>query len=200
MEGRPGELVLLRKPPVLNSESAEEFDAIYQALECEIKPRGPIERMYIGDISAILWETLRLRRCKTAIINAAYRPALEGLLKQVLKKPSQPDYAVTEEAETIALRWFKDPEAKNQVAELLDQFGLDEFAIEAEAIRRSSADLEVLDRLLASLESRRTRALRCIGEYRGSLARQLRDASDRMIDGPILALEEASAKQRPAVA
>ena len=39
-------------------------------------------------------------------------------------------------------------------------FHLDESAIEAEAIRRSAADIELLDRLLASIEARRDKALR----------------------------------------
>jgi hypothetical protein len=40
--------------------------------------------MYGHDISSIAWEILRLRRCKAVIINAAFRRALENLLKQLL--------------------------------------------------------------------------------------------------------------------
>src|SRR5262249_55774752 len=46
---------------------------------------------------------------------------------------------------------------------------IDESAIEAEAVRRSSSDLELLDRMLTSLESRRDKALGCVAEYRVSL-------------------------------
>ena len=61
------------------------------------------------------------------------------------------------------------------------------------------AELETLDRMLASLESRRDKALRCIGEYRESLARQLRESADRMIDGKgVLRLEHASGKRSTA--
>jgi hypothetical protein len=41
------------------------------AFEREIKPRGIIEHMYVRDICSIVWEILRLWRCKTVIINAA---------------------------------------------------------------------------------------------------------------------------------
>jgi len=92
----------------------------------------------------------------------------------------------SEEAEDLALRWFTDREAKKQVAEVLGQFGLDESAIEAEAIRCVSSDLELLDRMLASLESRRDKALRRVAEYRGSLARQLRESADRLIEGQVV--------------
>jgi hypothetical protein len=53
--------------------------------------------------------------------------------------------------------------------------------------------------MLASLESRRNKALRCIGEYRDSLARQVRESTDRVIDGKdVLRLEHASGKRSSA--
>jgi hypothetical protein len=192
------ELALLPKRAVLNSESADEFAAIHQALVREIKPRGFVEHMYVDDINFILWEILRLRRCKAVIINAGFRGALVHLLMQCLRQPGQLDYIVKDKAEALALGWFSDQDVKNQVAEILDQFGLDESAIEAEAVRRSSSDLELFDRMLTSLESRRNRALRCIGEYRDGLARRLRESADRIIEAKgVLRLEDKSSA-RPA--
>src|SRR6516164_2155167 len=156
---RRNELTLLPKLPLLITESADEFDALRDAFEREVKPKGIIEQMYVYDISAILWEILRLRRCKVVIINSAFRSALEHLLVQLLKRPGQYDYEVERKAQALAQSWFTDQEAKKQVSEILSRFGLDESAIEAEAIRRSSSDLELLDRMLSSLESRRNKAL-----------------------------------------
>jgi hypothetical protein len=190
---RTNELTLLPKLPLLITESAEEFDALRDAFEQEIKPRGIIEQMYVHDVSSIVWEILRLRRCKVVIINSAFRSALQDLLKQLLRQPGQSEYEVEDEAEALAQAWFTDQEAKKQVSELLSQFELDESAIEAEAIRKSSSDLEVLDRMLTSLESRRNKALGCVAEYCASLAHQLRESSDRIIDGKgVLRLEDAA--------
>src|SRR5262249_5722323 len=86
---RRNELALLPKLPLLISESADEFDALRDAFEREIKPRGVIEQMYVHDISSIVWEILRLRRCKVVIINSACGSALEGLLAQLLRRPGQ---------------------------------------------------------------------------------------------------------------
>src|SRR5262245_63234908 len=83
---RRNELALLPKLPLLISESADEFDALRDAFEREIKPRGVIEQMYVHDISSIVWEILRLRRCKVVIINSAFGSALEGLLAQLLRR------------------------------------------------------------------------------------------------------------------
>ena len=190
---RRNELALLPKSPLLITESAHKFDALRDAFEQEIKPRGIIEQMYVHDISAIVWESLRLRRCKVIIINSAFRSALEHLLNQLLEGPGQYDFGVQGKAKALAHAWFTDQEAKKQVSEVLSRFDLDESAIEAEAIRKSSADLELLDRMLSSLESRRDKALGCVAEYRASLAHQLRESADRIIDGKgVLRLEDAA--------
>jgi hypothetical protein len=109
---RINELTLLPKLPLLITESADEFDALRDAFEQEIKPRGIIEHMYVHDISSIVWEILRLRRCKVVIINSAFRSALQNVLTQVLKQPGQYDYEVEDEAEALAHAWFADQEAK----------------------------------------------------------------------------------------
>jgi hypothetical protein len=196
---RRNETALLPKLPLLITESADEFDALRDAFEREIKPRGIIEHMYVHDISAIVWEILRLRRCKVVIINSAFRSALENLLGQLLREPDQHSYDVQDEAQTLAHAWFTDQEAKKQVSEVLTRFDLDESAIEAEAISRSSEDLELLDRMLSSLETRRNKALGCVAEYRASLAHQLRESADRIIDGKgVLRLEDAASERSTA--
>jgi len=196
---RRNELALLPKVPLLITESAEEFDALRDAFEREIKPQGIIEQMYAHDISSIVWEILRLRRCKAVIINAAFRSALEDLLMQLLRQPGQYKHDVQDWAQDLAQAWFTDQEGKKKVSEVLARFQLDESAIEAEAIRRSSSDLELLDRMLTSLESRRNKALGCVAEYRASLAHQLRESADRIIDGKgVLRLEHPSSKRSTA--
>jgi hypothetical protein len=69
------DVVLLSAPPLLMSESADEFASLRTALELEIKPKGIVEQIYVDDIAAIVWEIRRLRRCKTSIINTGFRAA-----------------------------------------------------------------------------------------------------------------------------
>jgi hypothetical protein len=191
---------VLVKSPLLIVESSDEFDCIRSALNHEIRPNGIIEHMYVADIAQLVWEILRLRRCKVSIINLAFRPALEKLTAQLLRDPGQQEYLVRDEAEKLAEAWFSKDTAKRKISGLLDYFHLDESAIEAEAIRRSAEDIELLDRLLASLESRRDKALRRIAEYRSDLGRQMRKAADRIIDGKALVLEDASSARPPEAA
>jgi hypothetical protein len=180
---RRNELALLPKLPLLITESADEFDALRAAFEQEIKPRGIIEQIYVHDFCSIVWEILRLWRAKAAIINSAFRDALVHLLTECLRTPGglQP-LDLEDQVQTLALAWFKSEQGKKRVAKTLNESGFDEYAIEGEAIRRSSSDLEQLNRMLASSEARRDTALRRIGEYRNGWGRQLRELSDRMIE------------------
>jgi hypothetical protein len=192
-------------PPVLNSESASEQAEICRALEQEIKSVGIIDKMYVADIASITFEILRYRRCQIGIINTSFRTALERLIAQLQRDPAQAPsfdghYGTSEQARFLALKWFTDKAAKKQVSELLSQFELDESAIEAEAVRSCITELERIERLLASLELRRMRALSFVGQYRESLARQLKESSDRIIDAKTVRprLEDGSGKKTAA--
>ena len=77
--------------------------------------------------------------------------------------------------DAVVRDWFSKPKARKEVLKLLAEFRLDEFAIEAEAIRRVFSELEVLDKMLTLLESRRNKALRSIADYRNDFAKQLRE-------------------------
>ena len=154
----------------------------------------------MADIAHLVWEILRLRRCKALIINLAFREALEELAAQLLRDPGQSQFDVKGEAEELAEAWFSKDPAKKKISKLLDYFHLDKSAIEAEAIRRSASDIELLDRLLASAESRRDKALRRIAEYRGDLGRQMRNVAERIIEGRALALQDGSSSRPPEAA
>ena len=192
--GRARELI--SRPALTITESAGDYDTVARSLEQAIDPRGFIEQMYVADCAAIVWEIVRLRRCKAAIINMAFRAGLKNLLIEFWRNPDE--LAPYQESEALAFEWFTDPKARQRVADILNRFHLDETAIEAQALRSVAADLELLDRMLMSLEVRRNRALRTIADYRESFAERVQQVSDRIIKAePILRIRppagEASA-------
>src|SRR5258705_3261258 len=136
------ELSLFAKPPLLITESAEDFASLSAALAQDIKPRGIVEQIYVDDIAALVWEIRRLRRCKVAIVNTEFENALLSLLNR-LAGYTNSDTPEREEREALVRDWFSEPEAKKEVSELLAEYHLDESAIEAEAIRSLSEELEV---------------------------------------------------------
>jgi hypothetical protein len=180
---RASEVFLVPKVPLLMTESEEEFASLCASLAREIKPQGIIELTYADDFAMIVWEIKRLRRCKAVIINTAFRPALENLLGQLMRTSGLISEDLFEgRVKALAVSWFLDQQCKDEVTEKLREFHLDDFAIEAEAIRISSSDLEPLDRMLTSLEVRRDKVLRSIAEYRYTFAKQLRETSDRLLE------------------
>jgi hypothetical protein len=189
---------LLQASPLFISESAEEFDCIRDALDQEINPSGIIENMFMADVACLCWEILRLRRCKAAVVNAAFPAAVESVVEQLLRDPEQYGFEIEESAAAIAMQWFTDQTVKDRILELLKAYQLDESVFEAEAIRNSTSELEQLEKLQASAEARRNRALLCIAEYRADWSQVLRESSDRIIDGKVIALEDASRKKPPA--
>jgi hypothetical protein len=191
---------VLRGAPLLITESKAEFDRIRDALNEEIKPRGILEQMYVEDIACLSWEVLRLRRSKAAIVNLAFRAALKELTTQLMRKPGQPTFLLGDQPEELARDWFSDPNVKKQIGDLLREFDLDESAIEAEAIRRSTDDLERIDRLMASAETRRDKALVCVAQYRGDFGALLRDSSNRLITKEAPGLEHVSSKEQKSAA
>jgi hypothetical protein len=75
-------------------------------------------------------------------------------------------------------------------------FRLDEFAIEAEAIRSVFSELEVLDRMLTLQEPRRNKALRSIADYRDGFAKQVREVSNGVIEADsVIQLENQAARR-----
>jgi hypothetical protein len=56
--------MLVPNPPLLNTESADEFETMCADLEAEVEPRGYIERMYAAEIACIVWEIQRWRRSR----------------------------------------------------------------------------------------------------------------------------------------
>ena len=174
-------------PCLTITESSDELVSLCKQVDDEIKPTGFIERMYVEDVIALTWDILRLRRCKTAIINGAFLAALQGILEQLLcRQDYDPDsdfiYVHSRAAEDLARGWFENKKAKRKVATLLRNFGLDEGAIEAEAFRSRAEDLERFDRMLALAEVRRDKALRSIADYRQSLAEQIKQCTDQILE------------------
>jgi hypothetical protein len=171
---------LISRPALLFTESASEFEALSSMLVQEIEPHGIIEQMHVAEAAKIVWEMLRLHRCKAAMINTAFRAALKDLLVQLWDEPGEP--RPYQESDALAFAWFSDPKAQEEVAAILGRFHLNETAIEAEAVKSLAAELEVLDRMLLTLEVRRDRALRGVAYYRESFAQRVREGSDKVVE------------------
>ena len=212
----------LTRPPLLRSESEQEFNQLLSGLKAEIQPHGLTEDMYVADTAIIIWEILRLRRCKMAILKMAFQEGLRGLIdksswqqlppnpanssgikllslepsdseREWLEKQSERSRKVT----VLANRWFSSESVRQKVSRILRKSQQDEFAIEARAIQESFTEIEWIEKMLTALESRRDKALRRIAEYRQIFADRVRASADRIVDAepsPLPRLEDGTEK------
>lgn len=154
--------------PLLTTESAADFEALRTRFTDDVNPRDAIERMHCDDIVNLVWEIMRLRRAKVALLNLALRDALFEILVEKLHEFERGQKTLA----TLA-KWSTDEEIRENVANVLVKHRLDESIIEAEAFRCCSVDMMRIEQLLASAELRRDKALHAIALYRESLAEQL---------------------------
>jgi hypothetical protein len=190
-------------PPVLRTEAPAQFDAMCEALNREIEPRGIIEEMYVNDIACASWEISRLRRCKTALLNAVSRVAFVHFAARIYDPGRFATSETWKAAEHLAINWF-DSEGAPKGIEVHGGRVIGgetiQAIIETEAIRRSFHDLGVVDKMLLALEARRDKALVVISHYRTSFARRLRENTDRIIETQttnVPVVEDASVKAAP---
>ena len=202
--------VVLAPSPVLITESVDEFNRLHGALKEELQITGTLEHLMFNGITELGWGIRRYRRAKISLINSAMLPALIKLLTPLVAIPAErvtprpkgdlfyfdveAEHARQTEVHTLAHQYFVNEDARKSVLEMLGKNKLDEYAIEAEAMRIVAPELEKFDRLLASYEWRLNKALRSLAELRGGFGRHLRASVDRVIDGKILAVEDKSKK------
>src|SRR6266568_6495923 len=92
------DLSIFTKPLLLRSECEHEFDELLHALSGEIQPRGIVENLYVEEIAGIIWEILRLRRCKVTIMNMSFEKVLHNLISLHLKmrRPAREEESKTD--------------------------------------------------------------------------------------------------------
>jgi hypothetical protein len=180
------------RPPLLRSENAAEFDRIVQALARDIKPSGAVEEMLVSDIAYLVWDIRRFRRAMVGIVEGGLVGAIKRLVQELTGEQARTIFDDTMPSDEIALRYSSSRKVRLEVLELLSEFGLEESAFEAEAVRQRLNELETIEKILASLEERRNKTLAHIAVHRESFARRARESSDRLInvDATILSLEK----------
>jgi hypothetical protein len=151
-------LAFVSETPLLPTESREKFEEFSTTLGKGLNTKNIVEDLLAIDIRAIAVDEARLRRVKTNLIKMAFPDAIERLFLDLLPA------AETEKAQTLARNWATDKAAKEEVKRILANFHLDEYAIEAEAIRGLAPMLAELEVMLASLQFRKIRALRTLSD------------------------------------
>lgn len=174
----------LGDPPLLPGEDREAYAALSAQLDEAVKPRDAIEFLWLRDVTDLTWEILRLRRLRTSYLRVC---ASEGLA-QLLTRLS---YGFNERQELTAEWAQRKPEAIEKVKEIFKSCDLPQDAIQAETFAKKIDEIEKIDRLISTAESRRLVIFREVDRHRETLGRMMRDAVEvkdadfRVVEGDV---------------
>ncbi|MGP0088738.1 MAG: hypothetical protein ACLPKB_02060 [Xanthobacteraceae bacterium] len=160
---------LFGEPPLLRSESRDAYDALWSALVVQFDPREIMEWAWVRDLADLTWEVARMRRAVTSMLNVSFKSGLRGTLREVIPFVA----TMPPESEVLAEAWYDASSGKGKVAATLAKYGLGAEAAEGEAFARRLGDVERMQRLIISAESRRNMIIRELQVHRESaLARK----------------------------
>jgi hypothetical protein len=136
-------------PALLWSESLKNYEALLDELKRDLQPRGTIMRLLVEDYAKLTWEIARYERANVALLNSASPHALRNVLRPIffgpahLEKGDGPARDLAEEA-------IRSSQDATRALNLLGEVGLDETAVEAEALRLRLPDIGGIQRLIAT--------------------------------------------------
>jgi hypothetical protein len=135
-------------------------------ISAAVGPRDFLEEILVNDVVNLFWETLRLRRLRAALLQAAAPEGVDHILNQ-----------------TIAIDWAsRQPRVVAKGDAALDAAGLTMDVVMAQTLALKIDEFERIDRMGAGAEARRNSALREIDRHRATLGAALRQAADEVLD------------------
>jgi hypothetical protein len=159
---------------LLKTDSKLEFASIRDALSCAAKPRSAVQEVYFQEVIYFVWEFLNLQRCRAAIFNSERRPAREELLRALhLSELGFELVSRRNEAKKFIRELPGSNNVPKRLSHLLKRVQKEDSVIDRGEIRPSFLDIELLNRMMVSAQSRLEHAVRCLARYNPDLAAQV---------------------------
>ncbi|GEO15780.1 hypothetical protein [Microvirga aerophila] len=169
---------LFAKRPIILGETTEAYDELLSKATAAVDPTDILEAIWVKDIVDLIWESQRLRRLKAGLLLTARKTALERII-QVTDDPVSSIMRDRSELQTLGSRWLEgEVDAHAEVAAILKQRGLNLDSVMAQALSDKLIEIERIDRMIASADARRNKALSEIERRRESLARRVKSEAD----------------------
>jgi hypothetical protein len=158
-------LTLCGEPPLLENEDIGDYlDMLTRLVQAKVPTNG-IELIWMNDVAYHTWDILRCRKYKRLITMRGGEQARSKLVNEISETPA----------------FYNRGEKKRK--QLLQKFIDDNKDIfVAEGFIERLGDLERVERLIVSAESRRNNVLREIELHRKLVAMRLRETSDTIIE------------------
>jgi hypothetical protein len=182
----------LGRAPLIGGDDRAGYDDLLAGVAATVAPADPLEQAWVRDVVDLIWEALRLRRLKAALMTACATGGMMQLLGGLNLRTSIYDLAHGWAARELA--------AVERTERILDDAGLGIDHVMAQTLRLNVDEIERIDRMIASAEARRAATLREIAAYRAELAARLRRAAAAAVEDAEFAVVEAAAEAATAAA
>jgi hypothetical protein len=163
-------LALLGPRPLIDGEDGTNYDVILERISADVAPADFVEEIWVRNVVDLVWDSVRLRRLKSQLLQAAAHEGLQRLLASIINWSS---------ADQLSRKWaLGDEEAMGEVERLLGRAGLTFDAVMAQTLAARIDDVERIDRMIIIAEARRDAVLREIRSRRLAFGQALRRAGE----------------------
>lgn len=164
--------------PLIQGESEADYDLLLAKVTAAVAPTDAIEEIRVKEVTDLTWEAERGKRLKASRIMAARKKGFDRLIAETNGPYLQSAEPLKAAYNNALLQG--EPAAIETFNRLLAERGLDLNAVMAMALSECLSDIEGYDRMIASAEARRNRALLEIERRRETLARWQRTVAEQV--------------------
>lgn len=203
------ELVYFGPAPLMDGEDEEKYNQFLKNIVEFAKPTDIFEMIWVRDAVDMQWEIDRLRRIKVELINCGKRKEKEHVLRLLtfphILGPDDPNVDAPHMDELEVLLYKGDIGSLDKAAAILAAQGRETEAacitqkvLNARAVAIKIDELECIDRILFTLETRRDNALHQLEERRERVATAHRRTKKHIVDAEYKIVDDNSNDQRRA--
>jgi len=158
---------LLGPRPLLSGESEVRYDAMFTRFILEFEPDGVIEWILLRDVHDLTWEIQRVRVLIASLIDASRSEALMKDLDLVCEGDAEFRDQLFDAAQRAwGLEKVGKTELVNKSRGLLHDYQMTLDTMKARAVKHAIQEITLLEKICASLERRRSKALNEFHAYR----------------------------------
>ena len=188
---------LFAAPPVLATESADQFEKVFDQVAASLNVQDMVELILVRDFAIPSWELDRYTRHRTVAFDRKFKDTLEAQVQQLKTQRARREACSARLAEHLV-------ERPPEVAHLLE---LESKALEADveideilcrtpselsynlALEKSIAFHKDLEFLITCITKRRNEALEMLDRYRQGLGRRAKEVMDEILDAECKVIE-----------
>jgi hypothetical protein len=174
-------LEIFGPPPLLDGESQEVYDTLLARVTGTVSPKDIIEEIWVHDIVDLVWEILRLRRLKVALLSSSVGRGLRKLYYDRDKILG---------IDSLIARWSAgEPAAVKEVEKILKDNRLTMDAVMAHSFVACLDEIERIDIAISRAEARRNAAQREIERRRSVFGQTLQRAVQQIEHDAVVPVE-----------